>query len=298
MPKIKLTENNLFTSSKFKIETSVTRNNTIEFIPLLKDSKSFLVDAFYKKYNDEYNKLSHIAVNPLGSAAESKNMLYSISNIEAFNDITTSLFTEFKNSEGLISENYPINISDNNVSYIEIFNKYSKYKESENVIDKATDLYDNKNRLIEKFNKLFGSNAQGYSTGNLRAGKANKAVLTLQKAGVYKVNVNKPFFKVENASNDIRMFLIIRGIPVDMDRFETSVVNNSKYNYIFRYPEYILNDKSYINSIEYTIITTNGNQPDVFYGLNDKFGNSNIVDYKDNLVNLNIINYNSRNKTN
>jgi hypothetical protein len=105
------------------------------------------------------------------------------------------------------------------------------------------------------------------------------------------------YIKVENAPNTISMNLVVRGVPVPMRRTQTSINYTgetvSSYNYIFTYPEYLINNKDLVESIQYIEAVDRGSAI-FFYGTSYSFTNTNL-NYSNNLANLHIINRNNRN---
>jgi hypothetical protein len=100
------------------------------------------------------------------------------------------------------------------------------------------------------------------------------------------------YIKVENANQDITLNMILRGIPVSMRRTLTSI-NNGKYNYIFTYPQYLMNNVDIIQSIQY-IEVNNGTGATFWYGENYDFQMAN-TGFDNTLNNLHIINKDTRN---
>jgi hypothetical protein len=86
--------------------------------------------------------------------------------------------------------------------------------------------------------------------------------------------------------------MILRGIPVSMRRTLTSI-NNGKYNYIFTYPQYLMNNVDIIQSIQY-IEVNNGTGATFWYGENYDFQMAN-TGFDNTLNNLHIINKDTRN---
>jgi hypothetical protein len=105
------------------------------------------------------------------------------------------------------------------------------------------------------------------------------------------------YIKVEDAPNTISMNLVLRGVPVPMRRTQTSINYTgetvSSYNYVFTYPEYLINNKDLVESIQYIEAVDRGSAI-FFYGTNYSFTNTN-QNYSDNLANLHVINRPNRN---
>jgi hypothetical protein len=74
------------------------------------------------------------------------------------------------------------------------------------------------------------------------------------------------YIKVENASTSITMEMYIRGIPILMRKTQTSVNSDGTRNYIFTYPQYIINTNESARSIQYINILNSGANAQFFLG--------------------------------
>ena len=105
------------------------------------------------------------------------------------------------------------------------------------------------------------------------------------------------YIKVENALENAGLNLIIRGIPVPMRKTLTSRNKSAgTYNYVFTYPQYLIDNREIIESIQY--IEVEGFSANTLY----YFGQS--YSFKDNtetfgasLANVHVINRNGRNNS-
>lgn len=100
------------------------------------------------------------------------------------------------------------------------------------------------------------------------------------------------YIKAESAPSTLRLRLIFRGIPVDMRRTETSVNTDGTKNYIFTYPQYLVNNDESIESIQY-IERSGGGSESYFIGTNNGFPFTN---FNSKYENLSIINKENRNQ--
>lgn len=252
-------------------------------------SDSSILNSLKTRYFDVYSNVSHLFVNRMENDVKTLNPLYYESTILKFEKLDNDIHKNFENKTEELYEQIPINDDDNyTYNYQELLRKYGD--------NKLSNTYSFKKEIIDKFSKIFGESSDAsfgesnsFSNGNLRGARGRELLITDNI-----VSENCPFYKVEKASADTNIYLVLRGIPILLDRFETSVTKDG-YNYIFRYPEYILNDASLLRSIEKVYITNN--DCFIFKGLKDSFGYSGITDnFTDKTYNLNIINNLNRNK--
>ena len=102
------------------------------------------------------------------------------------------------------------------------------------------------------------------------------------------------YIKVENANPSITMNMVIRGIPVSMRKTLTSINNDGRRNYIFTYPQYLMNNVDIIQAIQYIEVKNQGSVATFWYGNNYNF-QMDLTGFDNKLNNIHIINKNSRN---
>jgi hypothetical protein len=107
------------------------------------------------------------------------------------------------------------------------------------------------------------------------------------------------YISVENGQPSLQLNLVIRGVPLPMRKTITSVNRNqleqiTSYNYVFTYPQYLINNIELVQSIQYIEILNQGTAR-FFYGYTYDFS----IDVEDagynTSANLNIINKFGRN---
>lgn len=101
------------------------------------------------------------------------------------------------------------------------------------------------------------------------------------------------YIKVEDASPSIQLDLVIRGVPVRMRKTETSYNSDETRNYIFTYPQYLINTAESIRSIQYIDVINRGAGAKIFYGTEHYFP---VLASEGNYVNLKIFNKIDRNQ--
>jgi len=100
------------------------------------------------------------------------------------------------------------------------------------------------------------------------------------------------YIKAENAPSTLRLRLVFRGVPVDMRRAQTSLNSDGTFNYIFTYPQYLINNDESIESIQY-IERFGGGSELFFIGKNHGFP---FLNFNSKYENLSIINKENRNQ--
>jgi hypothetical protein len=106
------------------------------------------------------------------------------------------------------------------------------------------------------------------------------------------------YIKVENTGEDSCLNIIIRGIPVPMRRTLTSRnISAGTYNYVFTYPQYIINNREIIESVQYIEIEGFLSGTQYWFGNNYSFKDDTLT-FGSSLSNLHIINRNGRNTLN
>jgi len=100
------------------------------------------------------------------------------------------------------------------------------------------------------------------------------------------------YIKVENADTAIIMEMYVRDVPLLMRKTETSVNSDGTINYIFTYPQYIINTNESARSIQYIRILNPGSNAQFYLGSDYGFP-APVAD--GNYINLAIENKSSRN---
>jgi hypothetical protein len=83
-------------------------------------------------------------------------------------------------------------------------------------------------------------------------------------------SVHSGYLKTENCNPNMRMEIILRGTPVEMRRTETSANSNGTKNFIFTYPQYLINSADSIRSIQ-ELIAYDSQGSQVFVGEDRSF---------------------------
>lgn len=195
-------------------------------------------------------------------------------------------YDQYKNNIRNINVSYPtrgqslpvFNVNNEYKTYFEyLFQHFyigetgSKYK-----ISNAEYEFRAKYDLLTKYNTLYPLDGkQVYSYSVFRSGRGSELTL-INSTNSYFNKVkgyiltkdgkayNTPFIKAEGFSQNVSAFVVVRGIPIKMKRVETS--HDDKYNYIFSYPEYILNDISRLESIQMILFSEKSSDSKVFDG--------------------------------
>lgn len=108
------------------------------------------------------------------------------------------------------------------------------------------------------------------------------------------------YIKVESAPQNIAINLFLRGVPVPMRRTLTSVnrtANPVTYNYIFTYPQYLINNLEMIEAVQYAEASNYGSAT-FWYGDSYSFTVVDTNGFEEKVANLNIVNRDGRNVTN
>jgi hypothetical protein len=100
------------------------------------------------------------------------------------------------------------------------------------------------------------------------------------------------YIKVEDASPSIQLDLIIRGVPVRMRKTETSDNFNGTKNYVFTYPQYLINTAESVRSIQYVDVIGRGDNAKIFYGTDHSFP---VLQSDEDYINLSLFNKLERN---
>jgi hypothetical protein len=148
-----------------------------------------------------------------------------------------------------------------------------------------------------------------YATNMYMIGKHTQ--VTLQDGRIYSPYDDKTgdeykrisgYIKVEGANEDITLNMIIRGVPIPMRKTLTSknYINGVELsnNYIFTYPQYLLDNVDMIQAIQYIEVNNPGSSATFWYGTDYNFSSNKVLSftgYEDNLANIHIINKSNRN---
>jgi hypothetical protein len=148
----------------------------------------------------------------------------------------------------------------------------------------------------------------GYATNMYMIGKHTQ--VTPQDGRIYSPYDDKTgdeykrisgYIKVEGANEDITLNMIIRGVPIPMRKTLTSKnygEENISNNYIFTYPQYLLDNVDMIQAIQYIEVNNPGSSATFWYGTDYNFSSNKVLSftgYEDNLANIHIINKSNRN---
>lgn len=266
------------------------QDNIIEY-DYLKTSNNNNLDI-YDYLNNYYN----LDIGKIYLNKSYRNSFY-INN----NDKLTSIASEIKKKDKSNDSYKPITYDSKNIGEQNPLNYL-------NIIDSAVYIQNLNNRksenesIITRYSALTALYDLSYCTETFRGGIGNKKITINNISDPYgnnKIDIlaeNYPVIKAEDCSEDLMLYCVVRGIKIPMAKFETSHAGTS-YNYIFRYPEYLLNNDSMTHAIRYIQIESLGSSNPSFYsGKSDEYQTFNNNDYTESLANLNIINNLSRNK--
>jgi hypothetical protein len=144
-------------------------------------------------------------------------------------------------------------------------------------------------RLIFLRDNLFDTE---YASLMYKLGRANLIPLD-QNGRIYSDSSKmiSGYFKAENAPPNISANIVLRGVPVPMRRTETS-----SGNYIFTYPQYLVDNIELVESIQYIEVLNSLENTEIYFGTSYVFENFNATGYQTS-ANLNIINKPFRNIT-
>jgi len=169
--------------------------------------------------------------------------------------------------------------------------------------------YPMKQSMLRKMARIYGESSQPipYATNLWMLPLGIETAVTIEAGGELSSSVDKlisGYIKVTDTNINTQMNLVMRGVPVPMRRVLTSKNYSvapfnipSSYNYVFIYPQYIVNNIELIQAIDYIEITGYAANPDtkVYYSNNYEFSILDAEGYNDNLAPLNIINRELRN---
>lgn len=123
----------------------------------------------------------------------------------------------------------------------------------------------------------------GYATGIDYFGRHTK--ITVSNDG--RITPAVGYIIADSASEDLKLNLIIRGVPVPMRKTETS-----SGTYYFTYPQYLVDTDESVNSIEYIEVLNQGSA-EFYKGSSNEFP---LITEPGDYVNLQIINKEMRNQ--
>jgi len=168
--------------------------------------------------------------------------------------------------------------------------------------------YPMKQSMLKRMARIYGEFGQTtpYATNLWMLPLGIETPVTIETGGRLSSSINKiisGYIKVTDTNINAQMNLVMRGVPVPMRRVLTSKNYSapfnipSSYNYVFIYPQYIVNNIELIQSIDYIEITGYAANPDtkVYYSNNYEFSILDAEGYNNNLAPLNIINREFRN---
>ena len=113
-------------------------------------------------------------------------------------------------------------------------------------------------------------------------------------------NLLSGYIKAEGAPQNIGINLVLRGVPVPMRRTLTSVNRTASpvtYNYVFTYPQYLIDNLEMIEAIQHAEIDNQGSAT-FWYGDSYSFTVVDSNGFEVKTANLNIVNRDGRNVTN
>jgi hypothetical protein len=178
--------------------------------------------------------------------------------------------------------------------YIESIPKHHNILETmDNIERTAANEYPRKKALLSYMkSNLYDLN---YSVASNNFGRAFKITPTIINAQTAKIESTPSrlisgYVKVENAPDNIQINIILRGVPLPMKKIKTS-----NGNYMFIYPNYIMNNIEIIQSIQSLEIKNYNSSTEFWYGSSYVFTLTDLIGYSDKVANLHIINKEFRN---
>jgi hypothetical protein len=169
--------------------------------------------------------------------------------------------------------------------------------------------YPMKQSMLRKMARIYGESSQTipYATNLWMLPLGIEPSVTIEAGGKLSSSADKlisGYIKIIDTNFNTKMNLVMRGVPVPMRRILTSKNYSvapfnipSSYNYVFIYPQYIVNNIELIQAIDYIEITGYAANLDtrVYYSNNYEFSILDAEGYNNNLAPLNIINREFRN---
>jgi hypothetical protein len=164
--------------------------------------------------------------------------------------------------------------------------------------------YPMKQSMLKKMARIYGESNQPipYATNLWMLPLGIETPVVIETGGRLSSSVDKlisGYIKVLNTVPGIKLNLIMRGVPIPMRKVLTSTNHGeiTTYNYVFIYPQYIINNIELIQAIDYIEITGYAANSDtrVYYSNNYEFSILDAEGYNNNLAPLNIINRELRN---
>jgi hypothetical protein len=273
-----LTSDNLISTSLSNIDTGIIQTNNLDtFISAGIGINNTLMSLTQRDYASELQTINNQR-NP-GSNSNKDEILYS----------------PMVQDEDL--QNYLEKIPDN----IHI-SEYLRNLKNINQINE----YSLKQSFLIQMNKIYGSNETPYTTNlwMLPLGLDDEEISFPDNKKLESTNIKiSGYIKLTNTVENSNLYLIMRGVPIPMRRVLTSVnyieSNISSYNYIFLYPQYLINNIELIQAIDYIEISNSVlNTARIYYGKDNYFETIDNIGYDQYLAPLHILNREFRNLIN
>lgn len=263
--------NELFIPQNYKVYPTLINNPLWGSL----DNQSSLVDTGnIKKLN--INKVVGIHYN------DEIKSISEINNQTSFNTINA-----LRNSS--ISYTNVLSTIDTSLEYIP--EHFHILEQIEN-IERMEKEYSSKLNMINYLvDELFDVN---YATNMYMVGKETRIYPVNNKLVSSDTRISG-YIKVEGADDTITLNLIFRGIPVRMRRTLTSEYPGGLKNYIFTYPQYMLDNIDLIQAIQYIEINDQGASASFWYGTTYDFTLTDFTGFEGRLANLHTINKDGRN---
>lgn len=174
----------------------------------------------------------------------------------------------------------------------------------ENIERMKTEYSSKLNMLNYLVDNLFDT---GYATNMYMLGRDTRIFLSGDKLLLNSLGDEvriSGYIKAENCNEGTTLNMIIRGIPVPMRRTLTSKNYNStgniirSYNYIFTYPQYLMDNIDIIQSIQYIEVNNVNASTTFWYGQDYNFSDNDVLNfsgYENSIANIHIVNKDTRN---
>jgi hypothetical protein len=241
---LRLEEDEIFKPQNYKIHPTLIEN---PLWPSLLDSEKI-----------DTNKVIGIHYNgEIKSVSELNNQSYynEINDLRKESNDHPHITKTIEDLEGMKTE-WPSKLGLDMLNYL-VDNLYDT--------DYATNMY-----MIGKHTQVTPQNGKIYSPYDDKTGNDYKRI--------------SGYIKVEGANEDITLNMIIRGVPIPMRKTLTSKnygEENISYNYIFTYPQYLLDNVDMIQAIQYIEVNDPNNEygsPATFwYGADYDFSSNGVL---------------------
>jgi hypothetical protein len=162
--------------------------------------------------------------------------------------------------------------------------------------------YPMKQSMLRKMARIYGESSQPipYATNLWMLPLGIETPVTIEAGGKLSSSVDKlisGYIKVLNTVPGIKLNLIMRGVPIPMRKVLTSTNHGeiTTYNYVFIYPQYLIDNIELIQAIDHIEINNYTVGSSIYYSNNYYFEIEDAEGYGENLAPLHILNKEYRN---